>query len=102
MKTTKIIKINKLEKQQTYDITVKNNHNFLCNNHLIHNCDYRGSIGVILLNTGNDEFRIEQSERIGQAVLNEVRQINWVEVKSKEHLGETVRGEGGFGHTGTK
>lgn len=64
--------------------------------------DYRGSIGCILLNTSNKEFKIPQGERIGQAVLNEVKQINWVEVKSKEHLGETVRGEGGFGHTGTK
>jgi len=50
MKTTKIKKIT-TEKKQTFDITIKNNHNFFCNGHLIHNCSYnindkdRGSNG---------------------------------------------------------
>lgn len=63
-------------------------------------CDYRGSMGAILLNTSCEDFIIKQGERIGQGVLNEINQITWKTVDSLEHLGETVRGQGGFGHTG--
>lgn len=58
--------------------------------------DYRGEIGVILFNTTDDLFYIEKGDRIAQAVLSKVEQINWIPV---EELDETVRGEGGFGHT---
>lgn len=60
--------------------------------------DFRGEIGVILYNTG-DHFIIEPGERIAQAVLAKVEQIEWDEVAT---LDETERGEGGFGSTGTK
>ncbi len=60
--------------------------------------DFRGEIGVILYNTG-DHFLIEPGERIAQAVLAKVDQIEWDEVTT---LDETERGEGGFGSTGTK
>jgi dUTP pyrophosphatase len=58
--------------------------------------DYRGEIGVILFNTTDDLFYIEKGDRIAQAVLSKAEQINWIPV---EELDETVRGEGGFGHT---
>lgn len=62
--------------------------------------DYRNGIGVILMNLGNSDFIIENGERIGQLVLNEVPQINWVPVSTLDELSSTDRGMGGFGSTG--
>lgn len=59
--------------------------------------DYRGEIGVILVNLSNEEFVINNGERIAQMVIAKHEQISWNEV---EALGETSRGEGGFGSTG--
>ena len=59
--------------------------------------DYRGELKVILINHGNETFRIARGERIGQMVLAPVTQIAWEPVDS---LPETMRGEGGFGSTG--
>lgn len=61
--------------------------------------DYRGEIGVILINLSNEEFVINNGERIAQLVIAEYSRINWEEV---EVLSETDRGAGGFGSTGTK
>lgn len=61
--------------------------------------DYRGEIGVIMINFGKEDFVIKRGERIAQMVINKIEQINWVEVKE---LDDTNRGAGGFGHTGTK
>ena len=66
-------------------------------------CDYRGEVGIIVHNTHQtDEFVVEIGERIAQLVLQQVPQIKWEVVQSKEELGSTVRGEGGFGSSGTK
>jgi len=59
--------------------------------------DYRGAIGVILINHGDQAFVIEDGERIAQMVIAPYAQIKWQEVES---LDESERGEGGFGHTG--
>lgn len=59
--------------------------------------DYRGDVGVILINLSNEEFTVNPGERIGQLVLQEVLQMVLVE---SEELSETARAEGGFGHTG--
>ena len=64
--------------------------------------DYRGEIGVIIVNTSDKAFCIDPGERIGQLVVNEVIQANWESVTTLDDLGETERGHGGFGHTGTK
>ncbi|MCH4822523.1 dUTP diphosphatase [Gramella lutea] len=61
--------------------------------------DYRGEIGVILVNLSNDEFVVNNGERIAQMVIAKHEQISWEEV---EVLAETSRGEGGFGSTGHK
>ena len=61
--------------------------------------DYRGEIGVILVNLSNEEFAIENGERIAQLVIAKHERADWVEV---EELSETSRGEGGFGSTGVK
>lgn len=61
--------------------------------------DYRGEIGVIMINFGKEDFVIKRGERIAQMVINKIEQINWVEVKELE---DTNRGAGGFGHTGNK
>lgn len=60
--------------------------------------DYRGEIGVILVNLSNEEFRIENGERIAQLVIAKHERAEWEEV---EVLEETIRGAGGFGSTGT-
>ena len=59
--------------------------------------DYRGEIGVILINLGSEPFTVENGERIAQLVFARCERAEFVEV---EELGETGRGAGGFGHTG--
>jgi dUTPase len=98
MKLTKIKSIKK-DTKQTYDITVRKNHNFFCNNHLIHNCDYRGEIKIILMNLSKKPFKIFHGDRIAQMVINRFERVSLVSVDS---LDDTDRGEGGFGHTGLK
>ena len=61
--------------------------------------DYRGELKVILVNLSNDTQTIEPEERIAQMVIAKHERILWSEVTV---LGETVRGAGGFGSTGTK
>ncbi|MCK7589562.1 dUTP diphosphatase [Subsaxibacter sp. CAU 1640] len=61
--------------------------------------DYRGEIGVILVNLSNEEFTISNGERIAQLVIAKHERAEWIKV---EELTETSRGEGGFGSTGTK
>lgn len=60
--------------------------------------DYRGEVGVILINHSNKAFAIEPRMRIAQLVLAEVVQASFIR---REELSTTRRGEGGFGHTGT-
>jgi dUTP pyrophosphatase len=59
--------------------------------------DYRGEIGVILVNLSSVDFKIEDGERIAQLVIAKHERAQWVEV---QELNETSRGEGGFGSTG--
>ena len=59
--------------------------------------DYRGEIGVILVNLSNEDFIVNDGERIAQLVIAKHEQINWKEVTV---LNETERGAGGFGSTG--
>lgn len=59
--------------------------------------DYRGEVCIILINLSSEAFVIEDGERICQMVVAPYVQAGWEEVKV---LGETIRGEGGFGHTG--
>ncbi|MGB1444243.1 MAG: dUTP diphosphatase [Flavobacteriaceae bacterium] len=61
--------------------------------------DYRGEIGVILVNLSNEPFTVEPGERIAQLVIAQYTQIQWTLVNNLE---ETERGTGGFGSTGTK
>lgn len=61
--------------------------------------DYRGEIGVILINLSTEPFTINDGERICQMVVAPFVRVSW-EVTS--NLDETERGEGGFGHTGEK
>ena len=61
--------------------------------------DYRGEIGVILVNLSNEDFTIENGERVAQLVIAKHERAEWIEA---ETLSETTRGEGGFGSTGTK
>ena len=59
--------------------------------------DYRGEIGIILINLSNEAFTVNDGERICQMVIAEHAQVDW---QPEESLDCTERGEGGFGHTG--
>ena len=59
--------------------------------------DYRGEIGVILINLSNEPFTINDGDRICQMVISKYVTIEWTSVQI---LSETTRGEGGFGHSG--
>jgi dUTP pyrophosphatase len=59
--------------------------------------DYRGEIGVILLNTSNESFAVEPGARVAQMVIAKYEKIAW---EVKKELSETERGAGGFGSTG--
>jgi dUTP pyrophosphatase len=61
--------------------------------------DYRGEIGIILINHSNEPFVIHDGDRICQMVINKFETIEWT---ACDILDETSRGEGGFGHTGKK
>lgn len=61
--------------------------------------DYRGNVRVILVNLSNEDFTVENGERIAQMVIAKHERAEWEEV---EILSDTDRGEGGFGSTGTK
>ena len=59
--------------------------------------DYRGEVGVILVNLSNQPYCINPGDRIAQMVVSKVSQVKWDEVRELE---ETERGSGGFGSTG--
>jgi len=59
--------------------------------------DYRGEVKVLLVNLSNEDFRVEDGERIAQMVVARYAHIEW---ESVQELEESVRGAGGFGHTG--
>ncbi|WP_207383570.1 dUTP diphosphatase [Paenibacillus solani] len=59
--------------------------------------DYRGEVKVLLVNLGQEAFTIERNERIAQMVFKTVPAVEFTEV---DELSDTVRGSGGFGHTG--
>ena len=61
--------------------------------------DYRGEIGVILVNLSNENFVVENGERIAQLIIAKHERAEWISV---QELSETSRGEGGFGSTGVK
>ena len=62
-------------------------------------CDYRNEIGVILINLGQEDFVVNDGERIAQMVIAKYERAEWEPV---EELDETERGLGGYGHTGVK
>lgn len=59
--------------------------------------DYRGEIKILLINLSNEPFIVKDGERIAQMIISKHETIEWIPA---EKLGETVRGEGGFGSTG--
>ena len=62
--------------------------------------DYRGEIGVILINLSQEPFEIQPGERIAQMVIAQFRQVEMQEVNTLDELSDTERGAGGFGHSG--
>ncbi len=61
--------------------------------------DYRGEIGVILVNLSKEDFTIQNGDRIAQMVIGKHEKVEWMQV---EVLNDSARGTGGFGHTGKK
>src|SRR4051812_45190932 len=72
---------------------------FVLNAPGIVDADYRGDIGVIVANLGEEPFTVKRGDRICQLLLRKVERVEW---KVVEKLSETGRGEGGFGSTGVK
>ena len=97
MKLAKIVNIER-STDRCYDLTVENNHNFFCNDVLIHNCDYRGVVKVILHNVGSSTFTVNKGDRIAQLVITPIIRASF---SHSRELPETARGAGGFGSTGT-
>lgn len=61
--------------------------------------DYRGEVGVILVNLSNERFTIQPGERVAQMVVAHYDRVEWEPV---DVLSDSIRGEGGFGSTGSK
>jgi dUTP pyrophosphatase len=61
--------------------------------------DYRGEVGVILVNLSNEVFIVEDGERICQMIIARHEKAEW---ENTDNLADSIRGEGGFGHTGKK
>ena len=61
--------------------------------------DYRGPVGVVLFNFGDEDFEVKVGDRVAQLILEQVSMVDAVQVTE---LNDTVRGEGGFGSTGVK
>jgi len=59
--------------------------------------DYRGEIGIIMINLGKEEFKVKRGDRIAQLVISKIYQFD---IKREKKLDSTKRGEGGFGHSG--
>lgn len=64
--------------------------------------DYRGDIGVELINHGHEPFTVNDGDRIAQMVIAKYETAHWSVVETQDELSETERGTGGFGHTGAK
>jgi dUTP pyrophosphatase len=58
--------------------------------------DYRGEVGIILINHGEEPFVIRRGDRIAQMIIHRVCKVSWIEC---QQLDATIRGNGGFGHT---
>jgi dUTP pyrophosphatase len=63
--------------------------------------DYRGEIKIILVNLSDQPFVLAPGERIAQMIVARFERVDWVTVEEQGELGESKRGEGGFGSTGT-
>ncbi len=96
MKLSKINKINKVKKQ-SYDLIVKNNHNFFANGFLIHNSGYRGNIIGAVKNLSDTPYTVEKGTRLFQICQRNYEPFSF---KMVENLSDSTRGEGGFGSTG--
>lgn len=64
--------------------------------------DYRGELGILVVNLSDEEVTIEDGDRIAQMVFMAYEVAHWVQVENLDELSETERGEGGFGHTGIR
>lgn len=62
--------------------------------------DFRGEVGVILINHGDEPFVVRNQDRVAQMIFSKVEDIAFVNVESEEMLSASDRGAGGFGHTG--
>ncbi|MDY3119319.1 MAG: dUTP diphosphatase [Peptoniphilus sp.] len=64
--------------------------------------DYRGELGILVVNLSNESVTIEDGERIAQLIFTTYETARWIPVNTIEDLSQTERGDGGFGHTGIR
>lgn len=95
----KIKSISNISKKEVFDISVKKNHNYQTIGGILHNCSYRGEVGVICCNISGKRIVIHPGDRIAQGVICPVYQANFQE---KRELDETSRGDGAYNSTGIK
>ena len=101
MKFVKLKTIKKVNSEKVYHLTVKNNHNFFANKLCVHNCDFTGEVGIILINHGQQAFKVQEGDRIAQGVLATV--CDHVKFKVVDTITkQTERSGGGYGSTGLK
>ena len=82
-----------------FGITVSNDGIATLNNPGTVDADYRGNIGVILINLSDEDFVVNSGDRIAQMIISKYEKVEWEEVPT---LSETIRGDGGFNSTGRK
>lgn len=95
----KIKSITNIGEHETFDLTVKNNHNYKTPGGVLHNCGYRGEVGVIVYNYSREPVTIHPGDRIAQGVICPVFEAVFEEV---DELDETERGDGAYNSTGVK
>jgi len=99
MRFCKIKSIVAVDTKPIIHLTVEKNHNFFGNNLCLHNCGYRGEIGVILINHGNKDFEIKAGDKIAQMVICKFESVD---IKEVLETSETSRSANGFGSSDKK
>ncbi len=97
MTSVKIKKISR-EVAKTKDVTVNNNHNFFANGFLIHNCNFRGELEILVANLSSERLEIQEGQKIAQGLFVPIGLFD-IQVVSQIST-DTDRGANGFGSTG--
>ncbi|MFW6281429.1 MAG: hypothetical protein ACOC1O_01370 [bacterium] len=96
----KIKSIKNVGVQKVYDLSVRNNSNFIAEGTVLHNCDYTGDLKVLLINLSEHDYEVHVGDRIAQLVIAPYAKFSNDMIVEVNSLTETKRGNGGFGSSG--